>query len=79
MFVCLCPLTQNSLLSFFFFFPFSFSFSQKELDWDQKLFIASDIARGLHFLHEVRNKAHVSILADAGVYWVCRWCLSLAL
>ncbi|KAG0327960.1 hypothetical protein BG004_002642 [Podila humilis] len=29
------------------------SLAREELDWDQKLFIASDIARGLHFLHEV--------------------------
>lgn len=29
------------------------SLARGELDWDQKLFIASDVARGLHFLHEV--------------------------
>ncbi|KAF9329955.1 hypothetical protein BG006_007045 [Podila minutissima] len=29
------------------------SLARGELEWDQKLFIASDIARGLHFLHEV--------------------------
>ncbi|KAF9291807.1 hypothetical protein BGZ88_006728 [Linnemannia elongata] len=27
--------------------------AKDELDWEQKLFIAADIARGLHFLHEV--------------------------
>ncbi|KAG0335300.1 hypothetical protein BG000_007649 [Podila horticola] len=29
------------------------SLARGELEWDQKLFIASDVARGLHFLHEV--------------------------
>ncbi|KAF9903923.1 hypothetical protein EC991_003214 [Linnemannia zychae] len=27
--------------------------AKDELDWEQKLFISADIARGLHFLHEV--------------------------
>ncbi|KAF9084450.1 hypothetical protein BGX23_010509 [Mortierella sp. AD031] len=27
--------------------------AKDEMDWEQKLFIAADIARGLHFLHEV--------------------------
>jgi hypothetical protein len=31
------------------------------MDWEQKLFIAADIARGLQFLHEVKETRHYHI------------------
>jgi hypothetical protein len=39
-------MTNNTLLSLTLLI-------QGGLEWDDKLYIAADIARGLHFLHEV--------------------------